>query len=194
MGYSTQVILTDAEKIKAIYGSKKLDYLNSLRYDEYEEYIMFLENRFDVSTGELSLKKLLENILNGDTSSQYSYLILQGQEKWARSALGTVYGYLFMDICYNFGKQLNRNDDNWPMLPAHLDEIVTEYKAFFPIPFSDDWPHIFCVERHELGQYEKVFRDTILDRYPDEEDLIKDVDFIFGEARKSNMDLCFVNY
>lgn len=194
MGYSTQVILTDAEKIKAIYGSKNLDYLNSLRYDEYEEYIMFLENRFDVSTGELSVKKLLENILNGDTSSQYSYLILQGQKKWAISALGTVYGYLFMDICYNFGKQINRNDDNWPMLPAHLDEIVTEYKAFFPIPFSDDWPHIFCVERHELDHYEKVFRDAILDRYPDEEDLIKDVDFIFGEARKSNLDLCFVNY
>ena len=194
MGYSTQVILTDAEKIKAIYGSKNLDYLNSLRYDEFEEYIMFLENRFDVSTGELSVKKLLENILNGDTSSQYSYLILQGQEKWAISALGTVYGYLFMDICYNFGKQINRNDDNWPMLPAHLDEIVTKYKSFFPIPFSDDWPHIFCVERHELDHYEKVFRDTILDRYPDEEDLIKDVDFIFGEARKSNLDLCFVNY
>ncbi len=194
MSYAIQVILTDANKVKAVYGSKKMEYLNSLRYDEYEEYATYIEDRFNLSSGELSVKKLLENILNGDTSNQYTYLILQGQEKWARSALGAVYGYLFIDICYEFGKRINRNKDNWPMLPAYLDEIITEYKAFFPIPFSQDWPHIFCVERNELDHYEKVFRDAILDRYPDDEDLIKDVNFIFGEARKENQDLCFVNY
>ncbi len=194
MGYATQVILTDAKQIRAIYGSKNLDYLNSLRYDEHEEYETYIEDRFDLSTGELSVKKLLENILNGDTNNTYAHLIQHGQEKWAPNALGAVYGYLFIDICYEFGKPINRNEDNWPMLPAHLDEIVTDYKAFFPIPFSDDWPHIFCVERHELDHYEKVFRDAILDRYPDDEDLIKDVDYIFSEAKKENLDLCFANH
>lgn len=194
MGYAIQVILTDANKVKAVYGSKNMEYLKSLRYDEYDEYETYIEDRFDLSTGELSVKKILENIINGNTHHTYSHLIQNGQEKWASSSLGAVYGYLFMDICYEFGKRINRNEDNWPMLPAYLDEIITEYKAFFPIPFSQDWPHIFCVERHELDHYEKVFRDAILDRYPDDEDLIKDVDFIFGEARNSNLDLCFVNY
>ena len=194
MGYATQVILTDATKVRTIFGSKNLEYLNSLRYDEYEEYETYIEDRFDLSTGELSVKKLLENIINGDTNHTYSHLIQSGQEQWAPMSLSAVYGYLFMDICYEFGKPINRNEDKWPMLPQYLDEITPKKKAFFPIPFSDDWPHIVCVERYEFDHYEKVFRDAILDRYPDDEDLVKDVDFIFGEARKANLDLCFVNY
>lgn len=194
MSYFIQVILTDANQIRAIYGSKNLDYLNSLRYNEHEEYETHIEDRFDLSTGELSVKKILENIVNGDTSHTYAHLIQNGQEKWASSYLGAVYGYLFIDICYNFGRQINRYNNTLSMLPEYLSEITEEAIAFFPIPFSNDFPHIFCVERYELDHYEKIFRDAIKERYPDDEDLIKDVDYIFGEARKENLDLCFANH
>lgn len=194
MSYFIQVILTDANKIRAIYGSKNLDYLNSLKYDEYEEYETHLEDRFNLLTGELSTKKLLENIIKGDTSNPYTHLVMEGQEKSTQSALGAVYGYLFIDICYNFGKQINRYNNTMSMLPEYLSEITEEAKAFFPIPFSNDFPHIFCVERYELDHYEKIFRDAIEEHYPDDEDLIKDVEFIFGEARKENLDLCFANH
>lgn len=195
MGYQIEVLLTNGRKVSEIYGSKDLSYVNIIDEFEYEEYDLFLEVYFDLTTNELSSKKLMENIINGTTDNYYIHLLLdQEKEKFAKSTLGAVYGYLERDICKYFGKIINRNDDGWPMLTQHLSDIEPRSRSYYKCPKSLDWPHTFFVLVRELEAYKSLYGKLIEEKYPDNLELKQDLDFIFKSAEEQNLNIFLCNY
>jgi len=195
MGYHIQVILTDWEKVARLYGSKDHSLLNIVKEELYEEFDDFLYGVFDMDTGELSAKQLMLNCINGDTTNEYKHLICgPDKEKFAQESLGAVYRYLHIEICLHFGYEINRNKDGWPMLPAYMHTFEERYRSFFKIPYSAEFPQLFCVLDDELDTYYPMWQERLKEAYPTENYLQKDLDFIFEEARKTGLSILLANH
>lgn len=195
MSYQIETILTDGRKVRAVFGSKDFSLIEKIKFDEYSEYEDLLYDRYKLPNEELSSLKLMENILNGDTEKDYRHLIREGEkEKFAKSSLGAVYGYLHRDICLHYGKIINRHSDHRPMLTSTLDVFENRNRAFFKIPYSLDFPHSFCVLYEELDDYKKQYSDKLKEVLPENNELQIDIEYIFSEARKEKLDILFCNY
>ncbi|SHG04067.1 hypothetical protein SAMN05444274_1253 [Mariniphaga anaerophila] len=195
MSYQIEIIITDGREVRAVYGSKDMSLFTKIKIDDHDEYDYLLENHFDLSTKELSSKKLMENIINGTTDKYYTHLLIdKANEKFGKSTLGAIYGYLERDICLHYGKSINRNEDNWPMLTQYLDEFENRNRSYFKRPYSLDFPHAFCILNEELDEYKKLYSSKLKEKYPENENLKKDIEFIFDEARKEDMDIFLCNY
>ncbi|MBC9795236.1 DUF7691 family protein [Sinomicrobium weinanense] len=198
MSYQIQAILTDGRKVRGVYGSNDFSVMEKFCEDEFYEYDAFIEDRFDLETGELSSKKLLENIICGTTDKSYNHLLLNKEdEKFSNSALAAVYSYLHRDLCLIYGKTINRNKDSWPMFTAYLDEFETRCRAFFKIPYSLDFPHIFCVLYEERDVYKQLYTEKLTKRYAEDKatlaELLKDIEFVFDQMKETGLDLFFCN-
>ncbi|MFK7833679.1 MAG: hypothetical protein AB8B52_10415 [Winogradskyella sp.] len=194
MGYQIEVILTNGRKVSEVYGSKNLLHKTIIDDFDYEEYNFILADYFNISTKGISSIHLMENIINGTTDNFYTHLMLDpNREKFAKSALGAVYGYLERDICKYFGKPINRNKDNWPMLTQYLSDIESRSRSYFKTPKSLDFPHRFFIMVKELETYKGLYTKTIQEKYPENEELMKDLDFIFESAKAENLNIFLCN-
>lgn len=196
MSSQIEVILTDGRQVRAVYGSKNHSHLSIVNSGNLEEYNFFLEDYFDLSSGELSSEILMKNIINGTTEhTYYEHLLLdKGQAKYGKSTLGAVYSYLVRDMCIYYGKVINRNTDQWPMLPAVLAHFENNNRSYFDHPFSLDFPHIYIVLLKELDSKHQQYTDTFKVKYPGEIELQKDLDFIFTKAKEEQLNIFFCNY
>ena len=195
MSYQIEVILTNGRKVGSVFGSKDLSLMKKIKFDEDLEYDDFLYDRFKLPNEELSTLKLMENIINGNTEKDYLHLMLEGQkEKFAKSSLGAVYGYLERDICLHYGKIINRNKDGWPMLTSTLDVFENRNRSYFKRPYSLDFPHTFCILIKELDEYQKLYSNKLKEKYPENAELQQDLEYIFNQARKENLNIFLCNY
>ncbi|WP_378181117.1 hypothetical protein [Aquimarina sp. SS2-1] len=194
MGYSIEAILTNSRQVRKVVGSKDITYLDSIRYDPDEEYDFYLEDYFDLSSGELSTKQLMANIIIGDMHTNYLHLQLdKTKEKFALSAIGAVYSYLERDMHRHFGKTINRNADGWPMLTEYLEDFEPRSRPWFTHPVSRDFPHVYSIGLSEVETYKPLYVQRLKEKFPNTPELIEDLEFIFGEMQKEKMGLFLVN-
>ncbi|WP_378172396.1 hypothetical protein [Aquimarina sp. SS2-1] len=192
MGYAVETIFTNGRKVSEVFGSKNYDLINII--PDYSEYDFILEDYFDLSTGKLSSKRIMQNIIDGETENLYTDLILDKEvEKFAISTLGAVYGYLQRDVCLHYGKIVNRNNDNWPMFTQHLSDFENRTRSYWKTPRSKDFPHLFFILIRELEDYKKLYFDTLAKKYPNNIELKKDMQYVFDKAKELNLNIFFCN-
>lgn len=177
MGYYISSYLTDANKVKSIFGSKDILLFEELKTklsDNLEELNDNFEDEFEE---EQNSEEVLRDIINGEIRFPN---------------LNFLYGYIYVLLCETFGEQFFTD----------ADEISAEYfwfvspdnSAFIPILFSDDFPQIVSIPKEDLITQKKFFIDTqhtpdYRDEYSED---IKAFEEIFDAAMKANKDLVLV--
>lgn len=192
MGYHVEVILTNGRLVTEAFGSKNYKLLNILA--DYGEYDIFLQDYYDLSTGEFTAKVLTKNIMDGEVNNRYTHLLLKNaNEKFANSTLGAIYSYLQRDLCSHYGKTITRHTDGWPMFTQYLSDIETRSRSYYKTPSSLDFPHTFFILVRELEEYRKLYFKTIKEKFPDNIDLEADMRYVFDKAKEENLNIFFCN-
>ena len=121
MSYSVYAYLTDADKVKSVYGACDNLLLNQLK--------IALKQELD------SLNDYFSDSLNTDKDA-YAALadIVNGEIRYPEIAF--IYGYVYEKICNHYGTQIYCAENLW-----QLDSQST----FIPIPLSDDFPYIISI-------------------------------------------------
>lgn len=182
MGYYVTSYLTDSSEIKKLYGSKDEIKLKRLLTDLSEE-LNSLNEDFDYElTGNENSQEILTDIINGEIRFHN---------------LAFMYGYVYEQLCIYYGKIIDPPNEEYST--AYYWEIPKKksYKAFIPIPFSNDFPEIYSIDKNNL-QTEKDLFLSITKRDGIDEDYLniekEDFRFIFDEAITQNKDLVFFLY
>ena len=182
----TQSYLTDATKVIAVFGSKDQELLAELtkklskQFDELNDWFE------DEITSENNAQEILKDIVNGEIRFPN---------------LGYMYSYVYEKIVEHYGKiffptnmEYNEYSTNY-----YWDVPKEEtYKAFMPIPFSDDFPEVYSIEKENL-KAEKALFLSVTKRSDDvDEDYLKiekeGFEFAFDKAISKNKDLVFFLY
>lgn len=194
--FQTETIVTDGKLVQAVYGSKNEDFLQTIAYNPYKNYDFFLEDFFDLSTNELSGENLMRNIIYGDTHKSYEHLIIHPDLTYAaQMELADVYAYIHKAICLHYGKAINRNDDQTPMFQFFLDIMEPRYRPFFELPATNGFPHITHIKNNELEEYEKRYKKRIQEQkfFRAIDKALNDLEFTVQQARKTGLDILFIN-
>lgn len=173
MSYSVYAYLTDADKIKKMYGScdsKLFNQLSSLFRNELDELNEYFRSYINTSK---DAYVILSDIINGEIHFP---------------EIAFMYGYVYEKICKHYGRMIYNTENIW-----ELDK----QSAFIPIPFSDNFPYIISVQVFELEAKKEKYNtlkqgDGIGDYDYDQE--MADLNFIFDEAIEAQKDLMIIVY
>lgn len=126
MSYSVYSYLTDADKVKSVYGACDNLLITQLK--------IALKQELD------SLNYYFSDSLNTDKDA-YAVLadIVNGEIRYPEIAF--MYGYIYEKICNHYGTQIYRAENLW-----QLDSQST----FIPIPLSGDFPYIISIPVSDL--------------------------------------------
>ena len=121
MSYSVCAYLTEADKVKSVYGARDNLLLNQLKAA--------------LKPGLDSLNDYFSDSLNMDMDA-YAVLadIVNGEIRYPEIAF--MYGYVYEKICNHYGTQIYCAENLW-----QLDSQST----FIPIPLSEDFPYIISL-------------------------------------------------
>ncbi len=173
MSYFVYAYLTEADKVKSIYGACDDLLMNQLKAS--------LKQELD------SLNEYFSDSLNTDKDACVALAdIVNGEIRYPEIAF--MYGYVYEKICSHYGKQIYDAENLW-----QLDSQST----FIPIPLSDDFPYIISIPVSELESKRKEYTllqegDGIEDY--DYEQEMNDLNFIFDEAIEAQKDLVIIVY
>ena len=171
MSYSVCAYLTEADKVKSVYGVCDNLLLNQLK--------AALKQELD------SLKDYFNDRLNTDMDA-YAALadIVNGEIRHPEMAF--LYGYVYEKICNHYGTQIYCAENLW-----QLDSQST----FIPIPLSDDFPYIISVSDLEgkRAEYSLLQEGNGIGDYDYEQEM-DDLNFIFDEAIETQKDLVIMVY
>lgn len=181
MSYSVLSYLTDSAEIKKVYGSRNKKLLATL-LDEFSEDFDILNEDFenDLDKNE-NAQEILEDIIDGEIRFP---------------EIAFMYGYVYEKICEYYGELIFPPNDELST-GYYWDVPKQTYKAFIPIPFSDDFPEIFSIENKDLKSNKERFL-SLFDREDVDEETFRiekeDFEFIFNQAMEENKDLVFFLY
>lgn len=173
MSYSVCAYLTEADKVKSVYGARDNLLLNQLKAA--------------LKPGLDSLNDYFSDNLNTDMNA-YAVLadIVNGEIRYPEIAF--MYGYVYEKICNHYGTQIYCAENLW-----QLDSQNT----FIPIPLSDDFPYIISIPVSELEskrtEYNSLEESNGIGDYDYEEEM-DDLNFIFDEAVEAQKDLVIMVY
>lgn len=173
MSYSVCAYLTEADKVKSVYGARDNLLLNQLKAA--------------LKPGLDSLNDYFSDSLNTDMDA-YVVLadIVNGEVRYPEIA--SMYGYVYEKICNHFGTQIYCAENLW-----QLDSQST----FIPIPLSDDFPYIISIPVSELEskrmEYNSLEEGNGIGDYDYEQEM-DDLNFIFDEAVEAQKDLVIMVY
>lgn len=173
MSYSVCVYLTDADKVKSVYGACDTAMLNQLT--------AALKQELD------SLNNYFSDRLNTDMDA-YAALadIVNGKIRYPEIAF--MYGYVYEKICSHYGTQIYCAENLW-----QLDS----QSIFIPIPLSDNFPYIISIPVSELEskrtEYNSLEEGNGIGDYDYEQEM-NDLNFIFDEAIEAQKDLVIMVY
>lgn len=173
MSYSVHAYLTDAKKVKSVYGSKDRNLLDLLSRSLSNE-LAEIDNSFpEVVNGKRGSHAVLRDIVNGIVSFPETPFL---------------YGYVYEKICEYYGQPIYNNENMW-----ELDE----QSVFIPIPLSEDFPYIISLDSnsllHKKEQYLSIEEGQGIGDYDYGEER-DDLTFIFDTAIAKNMDLLLCVY
>ena len=173
MSYSVCAYLTEADKVKSVYGVRDNLLLNQLKTA--------------LKPGLDCLSDYFSDNLNTDMDA-YAVLadIVNGEIRYPEIAF--MYGYVYEKICNHYGTQTYCAENLW-----QLDSQST----FIPIPLSDDFPYIISIPVSELEskrtEYNSLEEGNGIGDYDYEEEM-DDLNFIFDEAIEAQKDLVIMVY
>lgn len=173
MSYSVYSYLTDADKVKSVYGACDNLLITQLKIALKQE-LDSLNNYFSYS-------------LNMDKDA-YAVLadIVNGEIRYPEIAF--MYGYIYEKICNHYGTQIYRAGNLW-----QLDSQST----FIPIPLSGDFPYIISIPVSDLEnkrtEYTSLKEGNGIGDYDYEQEM-DDLNFIFDEAIEAQKDLVIMVY
>ena len=126
MSYSVCAYLTEADKVKSVYGTCDNQLINQLK--------VALKQELD------TLNDYFSDSLNTDKDA-YAALadIVNGEIRYPEIAF--MYGYVYEKICNHYGTQIYCAENLW-----QLDSQST----FIPIPLSSDFPYIISIPVSDL--------------------------------------------
>lgn len=167
MSYSVCAYLTEADRVKSVYGTCDNLLLNQLKAalkQELDSLNDYFSDRLSTNMGAYAA---LADIVNG---------------KIRYPEMAFLYGYVYEKICNHFGTQIYCAENLW-----QLDSQST----FIPIPLSDDFPYIISIPVSELES--KRMEYNSLEEGNDEQEM-DDLNFIFDEAVEAQKDLVIMVY
>ena len=173
MSYSVYAYLTDADKVKSVYGACDNLLINQLK--------IALKQELD------SLNDYFSDSLNTDKDA-YAALadIVNGEIRYPEIAF--MYGYVYEKICNHYGTQMYGAVFLW---------LLVRQSTFIPIPLSDDFPYIISIPVSELEskrmEYNSLEEGNGIGDYNYEEEM-DDLNFIFDEAIEAQKDLVIMVY
>jgi hypothetical protein len=144
MGYYISSYLTDANKVKSLFGSKDILLFEELKTklsDNLEDFNNSFEDELE---GEQSSEEVLRDIINGEIRFPN---------------LNFLYGYVYISLCETFGEQFFTDADDVSGSSFWL--VAPENTAFITIPFSDDFPQIVSISKEDLIPQKKFFLDVL---------------------------------
>ena len=135
MSYSVCAYLTEADRVKSVYGTCDNLLLNQLKAalkQELDSLNDYFSDRLSTNMGAYAA---LADIVNG---------------KIRYPEMAFLYGYVYEKICNHYGTQIYCAENLW-----QLDSQST----FIPIPLSDDFPYIISIysslqEGNGIGDYD----------------------------------------
>ena len=161
MSYSVCAYLTEADKVKSVYGTCDNQLINQLK--------VALKQELD------TLNDYFSDSLNTDKDA-YAALadIVNGEIRYPEIAF--MYGYVYEKICNHYGTQIYCAENLW-----QLDSQST----FIPIPLSSDFPYIISIPVSDLEskrtEYTSLQEGNGIGDYDYEQEM-DDLNFIFDEA------------
>lgn len=181
MNYSVVSYLTDSTEIKKVYGSKNKALLATL-LEHFSDELDTLNEDFknDLDKNE-NAQEILKDIINGEIRFP---------------EIAFMYGYVYEKICDYYGELVLPPNDELST-GYYWDVPKQTYKAFIPIPFSDDFPEVFSIQHTDLKTNKERFL-ALFDREDVDEETFRiekeDFEFIFNQAMEENKDLVFFLY
>jgi hypothetical protein len=171
MSYNVFAYQVNSEKIKSIWGSNDmvfLDLLLSEYKDEIEEQLEWFD--LDIDTYKAYLNDIIKaKITNNDNNY--------------------IYGYLYEFLCLKFGTIIESDE-----FMSYLEDVTEDnHKAFIPIPKNDDWPEFYSIYFNDLEDARQKFMNN-KNEYAKEDYYIEEVNKIFDLAVKNKNDLVFFGY
>ncbi len=176
MGYSVQSYLVESAKIKQLYGSKDKVLLSTL-LEKFEDKLEDLNATFCDDA-----QKILADIINGEVRFP---------------ELAFMYGYVYEFLCEYFGKKIFPPNEEYSSFYYWSIPNKETYKAFIPIPFSDDFPEIYNIAETDLEMEKQNFLSVSQIDGINEEDLQiekESFEFAFDKALEQKKDLVFFLY
>ena len=173
MSYYVYAYLTEADKVKSVYGTCDNMLMSQLKASLKQEL-----NR---------LNDYFSDSLNTDKDA-YAILadIVNGEIRYPEMAF--MYGYVYEKICSLYGTKIYCAENLW-----QLDCQST----FVPIPLSDDFPYIISIPVTELEskrtEYTSRQEGDGIGNYDYEQEM-DDLNFIFDEAIEAQKDLAIMVY
>lgn len=181
MSYYVQSYLTDAAKVKAIWGCKNPKFLEAITR-KLSDDLDDLDDTFAAeTTDEKNALQVLTDIINGEIRFP---------------ELGFLYVYVYEKLVQVFGKiTFPPNDEYDTNYYQSIDKEVC--KTFFPLPAPSDFPEVYSILQADLAQEKIRFlsMDKIKGIAPSE--LVEhkaDFEFIFDKAIAEGKDLVFLVY
>ena len=165
MSYSVCAYLTEADKVKAVYGACDNLLLNQLKAALKQELDSLNDYFSDRLNTDMDAYSALADIVNGEIH---------------HPEMAFLYGYVYEKICSHYGTQIYCAENLW-----QLDSQST----FIPIPLSDDFPYIISIPVSDLESKRVEQEGNGIGDYEQEMD---DLNFIFDEAIEAGKDLVIV--
>ena len=171
MSYSVCAYLTEADKVKSIYGACDNLLLNQLKTELKQELDSLNDYFSDRLNTDMDVYTALADIVNGENH---------------HPEMAFLYGYVYEKICSHYGTQIYCAENLW-----QLDSQNT----FFPIPLSDDFPYVISISVSDLeskrAEYNSLQEGNGIGDYDYEQEM-NDLNFIFDEAIEAGKDLVIV--
>ena len=171
MSYSVCAYLTEADKVRSVYGACDNLLLNQLKAALKQELDSLNDYFSDRLNTDMDAYSALADIVNG---------------KICYPEMAFLYGYVYEKICSHYGTQIYSAENLW-----QLDSQST----FFPIPLSDDFPYIISIPVSDLEskrvEYSSLQEGNGIGDYDYEQEM-DDLNFIFDEATEAGKDLVIV--
>jgi len=183
MSYSVSCCLTDAEKIKHLFGSKDISLFEKLAAD-LEDELEELDNYFedDIDGAKISKSILRDLVINAEIRfPEYAFL----------------YGYVYEKLCKYYGERVFPPNDFADYSTAYFGEVSDGHSTFIDIPAPDDFPGILSIALENLStEREKFLQLEKIDGVDDEEVQLSKEDFryLFDKAIAEKKSIVFFVY
>ena len=181
MGYYVQSYLTDATKVKAIFGSKNQPFLTAVT-KKLSDDLDDLDDTFsDQTDDKKNATQVLTDIVNGEVRFP---------------ELAFMYVYVYEKLVQVFGKLEFPPNDEYST-DYYWDVEKDPYQTFFPLPVPADFPEVYSIANADLEEEKARFLEPVSRKGLSDEDFEVekgDFEYIFNKAIEEKKDLVFFVY
>jgi hypothetical protein len=180
MSLYIQAFLTDAEKVKKVFGCKNKLFFDKIMLKLRDDLDDLDSDYEDKITFDKNAKTVLLDLINGKTQFK---------------DLAFLYVHVYEKLCAVFGEQIYSPNDEFSV--PYFKAIGLKPSAFLEIPLENSTPFIYSIPVAKLYKEKQWFLgltkpDNMSQKEFDDEQ--NDFAYAFDKAMKANKDLVFSMY